>query len=243
MRTLIVEDEPLAREALRELVRGAPDLTLIGEAHDGAMAARMIDREQPALVFLDIAMPEMSGLDVLRTIQHRPAIVFTTAHDAYAVAAFELEAVDYLVKPFGHARFHVALDRVRRRASSDPHARAIHALEHRGYLEQIFVTHGARIVPVDVGDIALLAGEDDYARVHAGGQQYLVDITLNAFERRLDPARFCRVHRSAIINLAHVAAIERCDRRFRVVLRDGSEVIASRAGSQLLRERIGDRLG
>lgn len=246
LRTLIAEDEPLARAALRDLVMAAPDLALIGEASDGASAARMIDDARPDLVFLDIVMPELPGLALLRSIQHRPAVIFTTAYDAYAVAAFELEAVDYLLKPFGRERFLVALDRARRRFVASPapgepapHERAAHALDHRGYLERIYVARGARTLPVRVADIALLAGEDDYARVHAAGEQYLVNITLNAFERRLDPARFCRVHRSAIINLDHIASIARCDRRLQVRLRDGSQITASRAGTQLLRDRIG----
>lgn len=248
IRTLIAEDEPLARLALRELVAGAAGLDLIGEAGDGATAARLIDELRPDLVFLDVVMPEIDGLAVLRAVRHRPAIVFTTAYDVYAVTAFELEAIDYLLKPFGRERFHAMLDRVQRRLiGRDAEAgelppideRAGEALAGRGPLERIFVSHAGRIVPVRVADIVLVAGEDDYARVHVMGQQYLVGITLSAFVRTLDPTRFCRVHRSAIINLDHVATIARCDRRFVVHMRDGSEVIASRAGSQLLRERLG----
>ena len=248
IRAVLAEDEPLARLALREMVAEIDWLELAGEAGDGRTAARLIDELRPDLVFLDIRMPELSGLDVLRAIRHRPAIVFTTAHDGYAVTAFELEALDYLLKPFGRARFQATLERVRRRltaATADEpelppaHDRARAALGEPGPLERIFAPYAGRIVPIRVADIALFAAEDDYTRVHAAGRQYLVGIALGALERRLDPARFCRVHRSAIVGLDHVASIERCDRRFVLHLRDGTAVTASRAGSQALRERFG----
>jgi two-component system, LytTR family, response regulator len=245
IRTLIAEDEPLARGALRELIAEVTWLELVGEAADGHAAIRLIDQLRPDLVFLDVRMPERSGLDVLRAVQHRPAIVFTTAHHLYAVAAFELEALDYLLKPFGRNRFAATLERVRRRLPGGDAAFELPppggrvAVDERGALERIFAPHAGRIVPVRVADIVLLASEDDYTRVHAHGQQYLVGITLSAFERALDPARFCRVHRSAIVALDHVASIERCDRRFVLHMRDGTAVVASRAGSQALRSRIG----
>lgn len=239
VRALIVEDEPLARAALRALVAGTDWLAVAGEAADGRTALRMLDDLRPDLVFLDVRLPELGGLDVLRAACHRPAVVFTTAYDRYAVAAFELEALDYLLKPFGRERFGATLARVQRRLQPAPDlvARATSALEGR-WLERIFVSHAGRILPVRIEDVALLAGEDDYTRVHAGGRQYLVSVTLSAFERTLDPARFCRVHRSAIVALDHVASIARGERRLVLRLRDGSEVVASRAGSQALRDRM-----
>ncbi len=245
VRALIAEDEPLARRTLREFAGELEWLQVIGEAADGAEAVRMIDALAPDLVFLDVQMPELSGLEVLRRIRHDPEVVFTTAHDGYAVAAFELEALDYLLKPFGRERFRAAAERVRRRlaATAPGPARTQEraaALEGAGPLERIFVRHRDRIVPVRVEEITRLEAADDYVSVHAGGQTYLVSLALADLERRLDPARFRRVHRSHVVNLDHVVSLRPYDdaRRLVISLRDGSEVLASRAGSLELRELI-----
>jgi two-component system LytT family response regulator len=245
VRALIAEDEPLARRTLCEFAGELPWMQVVGEAADGAEAVRMIDALAPDLVFLDVQMPELSGLEVLRRIRHDPEVVFTTAHDGYALAAFELEALDYLLKPFGRERFRAAAERVRGRlAATAPAAprtgeRAA-ALEGGGPLERIFVRHRDRIVPVRVEEIARLEAADDYVTVHAGGQKYLVSLSLADLERRLDPARFRRVHRSHVVNLDHVVSLRPYDdaRRLVISLRDGSEVLASRAGSLELRDLI-----
>jgi two-component system LytT family response regulator len=245
VRAVIAEDEPLARRTLREFAGELEWMQVVGEAADGAEAVRMIDALAPDLVFLDVQMPECSGLEVLRRIRHDPEVVFTTAHDGYAVAAFELEALDYLLKPFGRERFRAAAERVRRRlaATAPPLPRTgerAAAQEGADPLERIFVRHRDRIVPVRVEEIARLEAADDYVTVHAGGQTYLVSLTLADLERRLDPARFRRVHRSHVVNLDHVVSLRPYDdaRRLVISLRDGSEVLASRAGSLELRELI-----
>lgn len=245
VRALIAEDEPLARRTLREFAGELDWMQVIGEAADGAEAVRMIDALAPDLVFLDVQMPEVSGLEVLRRIRHDPEVVFTTAHDGYAVAAFELEALDYLLKPFGRERFRAAAERVRRRlaATAPPSPAAgerAATTREPGPLERIFVRHRDRIVPVRVEDIAWLEAADDYVTVHAGGQRYLVSLALADLERRLDPARFRRVHRSHVVNLDHVVSLRPYDdaRRLVISLRDGSEVLASRAGSLELRDLI-----
>ncbi|HEY0019763.1 MAG TPA: LytTR family DNA-binding domain-containing protein [Longimicrobium sp.] len=245
VRALIAEDEPLARRTLREFAGELEWLQVIGEAADGAEAVRLIDALAPDLVFLDVQMPELSGLEVLRRIRHDPEVVFTTAHDGYALAAFEMEALDYLLKPFGRERFRAAAERVRRRlaaaAPEPPRTRErAAALDEAGPLERIFVRHRDRVVPVRVEDIARLEAADDYVTVHAGGQRYLVSLALADLERRLDPRRFRRVHRSHIVNLDHVVSLRPYDdpRRFVITLRDGGEVLASRAGSLELRDLI-----
>lgn len=243
VRALIAEDEPLARRTLREFAGELDWMQVVGEAADGAEAVRMIDALAPDLVFLDVQMPELSGLEVLRRIRHDPEVVFTTAHDGYALAAFELEALDYLLKPFGRERFRTAAERVRRRLAAvgpppPPASERVAALN--GPLERIFVRHRDRIVPVRVEDIARLEAADDYVTIHAGGQAYLVSLALSDLERRLDPARFRRVHRSHVVNLDHVVSLRPYDdaRRLVLSLRDGSEVLASRAGSLELRDLI-----
>lgn len=241
IRALVVEDEPIPRRALRELVEQVDWLELVGEASDGRQAVARIDSLHPDLVFLDVHMPELSGIEVLNRVEHQPAVVFTTAFDRYAVAAFELEAIDYLIKPFGRKRFHTTLERVRRRlAGGDPlpppreRARAALADEP---LDRVFAHKGNRIVPLRVGAVTRIEACDDYTEVHCSGQTFLLHLRLNELEQRLDPRRFVRVHRSHVINLDHVKQMRPHDeRRLEIHLSDGSTVIASRSGSQKLRE-------
>jgi two-component system LytT family response regulator len=243
-RTIVVEDEPIARAQLRDLLGNVDWIEVIGEAADGRQANAMIDDTKPELIFLDIEMPALNGLEVLKRIRHDPAIVFTTAYDRFAVAAFELEAIDYLLKPFGRDRLHAALERVQRavRDSTDePLAqRAGEALDHlsgSGPLTRIFVRDRGRIVPIMIGDIERLEADDDYVAVHTRGRRFLVYLGMNEFETRLDPQHFLRIHRSHIVNLDHVVAMEPFDAtRMQVIMRDGAKLIASRTRSRDLRD-------
>jgi two-component system LytT family response regulator len=215
----------------------------VGEAADGRTAVFLIDSLTPDLVFLDIEMPELNGLDVLREIRHDPAVVFTTAYDKFAVAAFELEAIDYLLKPFGRERLGAALERVRRavRDESDvPLSRRAHeAIDHlggSGQLTRIFVRDRGRLLPIAIGDIERLEADDDYVAVHSRGRRYLVYLGMNEFEATLDPERFLRIHRSHIINLDHMAAMLPFDAtRLQVEMKDGTRLVASRTRSRELR--------
>jgi two-component system LytT family response regulator len=240
VRAVIVDDEPLARQQLRDFMVDAPWLECVGEAATGAEAVRVIDGMQPDLVFLDIQMPEMSGLDVLERIDHDPAIIFTTAHDRYAVAAFELGALDYLLKPFGRERFLGAVERARRslhaEAEDGPGERARAALRATGPLTRVFVRDRGRILPIPVQEIVRLEAEDDYVALFARGRRFLVYLPLGEFERRLDPERFLRVHRSHLVNLDHVSALVPFDgSRLQVEMRDGTKIMASRTRSRELR--------
>jgi two-component system LytT family response regulator len=249
VRAAIVEDEPLARRTLRELIGGVDWLELIGEAADGRAAVALIDDLKPDLVFLDVRMPELTGIEVLGRIEHQPAVVFTTAFDRYAVAAFELEAIDYLIKPFGKKRFGSTLERVRRRLEATeqepagvPSARerARAALDGRGPLKRLFARKGSRIVPLRMDAVSRIEACDDYSEVYYRGETYLVHLRLQELEKRLDGEKFLRVHRSHVINLDHVEQLEPYDdRRLEVRLIDGSRVVASRAGSGKLKDMIG----
>ena len=242
-RALIVEDEPIARAQLRDLLGGVDWIDCVGEAADGASAVAAIDSLRPDLVFLDIEMPELSGLEVLRRIQHDPAVVFTTAYDRFAVAAFELEAIDYLLKPFGRDRLLAALERARRvvrepgdESVSRRAGEAIDQLSGSGPLLRIFLRDRGRIIPITIDDIDRLEADDDYVAVHTRGRRHLVYLGMNEFEARLDPQRFLRVHRSHIVNLDHVAAMEPFDAtRMQVTMRDGAKIVASRTRSRELR--------
>lgn len=240
---LIVDDEPLARRKLLELLSEAEWLRAVGEAADGETAAREIDRLEPHVVFLDIEMPGLSGLRVLERCRHRPVVVFTTAFDRYAVTAFELEALDYLLKPFGRDRFQAALRRVREALERpDPEAleRASRALAGaREPVDRIFVRDRGRIIPIGVAEITRLEAEDVYVAVHAAGRRYLVHLALQELERNLDPSRFVRIHRCHVVNLDFVAAFRPMeDSRLEVEMKDGTRLAASRARSKELRDRV-----
>jgi len=242
-RAVIVEDEPIARAQLGDLVGEIGWIDCVGEAADGLSAVALIDDLKPDLVFLDIEMPELSGLDVLSRIRHDPAIVFTTAYDKFAVAAFELEAIDYLLKPFGRDRLHAALERVKRALGDEsdvPVARrareAMDQMSGTGPLTRIFVRDRGRILPVAATEIERLEADDDYVAVISRGRRFLVYLGMHEFEARLDPERFIRVHRSHIVNMDFVAAMVPFDAtRLQIDMRDGTKIIASRTRSRELR--------
>jgi len=250
VRALIAEDEPLARRTLREIIADVPWLECVGEAETGTRAVQMIDALTPDLVFLDIEMPELNGLQVLDRISHEPAVIFTTAYDRYAVSAFELEALDYLLKPFGRERCLAALERARRMvtvnarggrgdAGSAPPVveRARSVMADSGPLTRLFVRDRDRIVPIAAAEIERLEAADDYVEVRTKSRSYLVYLTLNDFERRLDPERFIRVHRAHIVNLDFVKHLVPFDgSRMQVEMRDGTKILASRARSKELRQ-------
>ena len=246
IRSFIVEDEPLARKTLRELVAEISWLTLIGEAGDGLNAVQQIDELKPQLLFLDIDLPELNGLQVLERVSHQPEVVFTTAYDKYALSAFEFDALDYLLKPFGRDRFQQMLDRVRRRLFTEkplPHVepttleRARHALQtdEGTPLTRLFVRDGEMLYPILTTNIIRLEACDDYTTVYLKNKRYLIHVGLSDFTTRLDPEIFLRVHRSHTVNLNHVISAEEFDRRFALHMTDGSEVTASRSGSQEFR--------
>ena len=237
---LIVEDEPLARRRLRELIRDVPWLQCLGEAANGRGAVTAIDELQPDLVFLDIQLPGCSGIDVLSRVRHTPAVIFTTAHDQFAITAFELAALDYLLKPFGRERFARAIERARpfleRDAGTAGVERAREALTD-GPLPRLFVRDAGRIVPLRVASVEWLQACDDFVIVHAGGRQFRVNLTLADLERRLDPRVFVRVHRSHLVNLDHVTSWTPYDgSRLQITLRTGRTLMASRQRSRALRE-------
>lgn len=237
---LIVEDEPLARRRLGELVRGVPWLRCLGEATNGRAAIAAIDELQPDLIFLDIRLPGVSGIDVLSRIRHAPSVIFTTAHDQFAVTAFELGALDYLLKPFGRERFTRALERARphleRQAGVGASDRAREVLTE-GPVPRLFVREAGRIVPIRAAAVEWLQACDDFVVVHTGGRRFRLNLPLADLERRLDPRVFVRIHRSHVVNLDHVASWTPYDgSRFQITLRNGTTIMASRQRSRMLRD-------
>lgn len=239
------EDEPLARDVLRDAIYAHPSLRLVGEAADGASALARIEHLRPEVVFMDIQMPEMTGLEVLRRLDYLPQIVFTTAYDQYAVAAFELNAVDYLLKPFTQARFAAAVARL---LEGPGHESAVQGRETLAQalaqaaaaparLERILVRDRGRIFPLAAGEIEYMKADSKYTVIAARGQTFLVRIGISELEAQLDPARFVRIHRSALVNLDFVESMRADEQsQLQIHMRDGSVLGANRDASKILRD-------
>jgi len=240
IRAVIVEDEPHARASLREYSAGVEWLALVGEASDGVEAVRLIDELRPDLVFLDVCLAEISGLEVVQRLRHQPEIVFTTAHDRFALAAFEVGALDYLLKPFGRRRFETMLERVRLRMSQGAAPAAERARTAFGSpLRRLFARTRDGIVPIDVRSIHHLQASGDYVEVFCESGRYLLHTSLAELAERLDPESFCQVHRSHVVNLEAVELLRPYDaRRLLVQLRGGQQILASRAATEQLRRLV-----
>jgi len=196
LRTLIVDDEPLAVERMQVICARLPELQVIGTASDGAAALRLIEALTPELVLLDLTMPEIDGLAVARKLAklpRRPAVIFVTAHEQFAVEAFDLDAVDYVLKPVAPDRLRRAIDRALARRGDESRQSG------SAWLEELWVPHRSELLRIEVAQVARIDAERDYVRLHLGDRSYLLLQTIAGLEARLDPARFIRIHRSTIL--------------------------------------------
>jgi DNA-binding LytR/AlgR family response regulator len=246
MRTLIVDDEAPARERLGRLLADIQAVELIGEAVDGTEAVEMIDREKPDLVLLDIQMPGLDGFGVLEALDDPPSIIFITAYDEYAIRAFEVNALDYLLKPFSRARLEKAIRRAREVTSEEQEFASrlqplLESLTAQGrYLARLAVRDRDRIRVLDAAEVDWIGVEGERVLVHVGDQAYHVRRTLAELEARLDPAMFFRAHRSAIVNLNRVQeVIPWFKGSHKLRLTTGAEVDLSRAQARTLRKVLG----
>ena len=246
LRALIVDDEELARERIRALLADDPEIEIHGECANGREAVEAIRRAVPDLLFLDIQMPEMDGFQVLEAVAREriPAIVFVTAHDRYAVEAFDYAALDYLLKPFDRARFLETLarakTRIERRDTGEIRRQIDGLLDNlaRPHLDRLVVKDAGRIAFVKVGEIRWIEAQGNYASIHAGGETHLLRRTMKDLASRLDPRRFARIHRSIIVNLDRVREIATLlHGEYRVVLDDGTELTSNRRFREVL-ERL-----
>jgi two-component system, LytTR family, response regulator len=265
LRVLVVDDEPLGRQRLLDLIARDGTLEVIGAVADGGAAVAAIRSLAPDLVFLDVHMPQMSGLEVLREIgaPQMPATVFVTAYDQYAVHAFEAAAVDYLVKPFTDARFDEAVNRVRRQIglarreqmhealSAHLHANVASPSGHRalvparepgtpGFLERIAVQMRGKMRIVPVAELDYISASGQYAELHAGQHRYFVRDSMQRLEERLDPAQFVRIHRSVIVRLSLIRALLRSGgSEYQVELAGGLRLPVGRSRREALEHRLG----
>jgi two-component system, LytTR family, response regulator len=237
LKALIVDDEPLARALLREFLSHHADVQIVGESDNGQDAVRQIEALAPELVLLDIQMPQLTGLDVLRVTGLRSGVIFTTAHDQHALAAFDLHAVDYLLKPFSQARFDEALTRARAlRGQAQP---ALDRLVEAPTLTRLLIRDRDQVHVVPVAHISCIEAQGDYVAVHFQGRHLLKLQALSELERQLDASHFVRVHRSFIIRLDQLVSIERQGPDGHLArLRDGQVVPISRRGHERLRQKV-----
>ena len=243
LRVAIVDDEELARGLLREMLGAHPEMEIVAECANGFEAVKAIADTKPDLLFLDIQMPKLDGFEVLELIDPGPAVVFVTAYDQYAIRAFDAQAADYLLKPFSAERFERALERAKTRLGEGRREpAAVRPPEQRP--ERVVVKDGTRVHVIPLEKLDYVKAQDDYVALHSGGKTYLKQQAIAAVEAALDPARFVRIHRSAIVNLERVARIEPYGKESRVaILADGARLTVSRAGYARLLEAMGDSQG
>lgn len=233
IRTLVVDDEPLARSNLTVLLRNDPEIEVVGECASGKEALARIRGAKPELVFLDIQMPECDGFDVLEQLgrDRTPAFVFVTAYDQYALKAFEAGALDYLLKPFDNARFHQALSRAKERVSQNNNSPA--------KADRYMIKGTGQIFFVKIVEIDWIEAADYYACLHVGAKSHLLRRRMAEIERELDDAMFCRIHRSSIVNLHRVRGLEsNADGDYEVVLEGGRKLRLSRRYRKQLQARL-----
>ncbi|MBV8833971.1 MAG: response regulator transcription factor [Acidobacteriaceae bacterium] len=240
IRVLIADDEPLARRGVRQLLAPHSDIVVVGESRNGPETLLALDALKPDLLFLDVQMPEMDGFAVLRAwgADRMPPVVFVTAHDQFAVRAFEAQALDYVMKPLNVERFEAALEKIRERlrlmqaADLAGKLTALLAAERaereKKSIERLVVPTAASDLVIPVAEIDWIGAEDYYARLHVGTKTYLVRESLSSLETRLDPLRFARVHRAAMIQLDRIRELRTTPRGDEAILLDGSRVPVSR---------------
>jgi two-component system LytT family response regulator len=258
IRTIIVDDEPLGRSRIAALLEDEDDIEIVAQCGDGAEALRVIVESQPQLLFLDIQIPEMTGFELLRSLDpdNPPIVIFVTAHDEFAIQAFDVHALDYLLKPFDDDRFYQALDRARRHLNDHDASALRHRLRdflreangdlgpsptdrERRLLTRIVVKDGDRILFLKVDDVDWIEAADYYAKIHVAGSTYMIRETLANLEEQLDPERFVRIHRSTIVNLDRVQEMQPWFHgAFVVILVDGTELRLSRSRREHLQTRL-----
>jgi len=246
---IIVDDEPPARTRLRRLLADYPDVAIVAECSDGASAVQAIEQSVPDLVLLDIQMPELDGFDVLQAIEmpRLPEIIFVSAFDHYAMRAFKVHALDYVLKPVEADRLAEALDHARvriaeRRSSSLDGL--LRELQHdRPYLSRVPVRVDGRVRVVDLNDVDWLGAADNYVALHCGAREFLVRDTIARIEQRLDPAQFVRIHRSTIVRIDRISELlPDLHGDFQVRLKNGTVLALSRTFRPAIEERFGRRL-
>jgi two-component system LytT family response regulator len=243
IQTILVDDERLAREGLKNLLKEHTEIQIIGEAANVDEALDMIDKLKPQLIFLDIQMPEKTGFDLLEDLIETPSIIFTTAYDEFAIKAFEVNALDYLLKPFSHERFKLAINKwLQNPVNSSASKVSLTEIPHKQPEEQnrIVIKDGSEISIIPTSELEYLEAYDDYVKIHHKGKVHLKKKTMNYFEQLLNPAIFIRIHRSYILNINELAKIESFEKNsYLAILRSGKRIPISRTAYAPLKEILG----
>lgn len=250
IRVLIVDDESLARMMLREMLQADRQVAIVGESTNGREAVEAIKTHSPDLIFLDVQMPELGGFEVLETLgsTHLPHIIFVTAYDQYAVRAFEVHALDYLLKPFDQDRFDTCWQRARTHILSERNGgtdqRILQLLEElkagNKYLERLVIKSGGRIYFLETCDIDWIEAEGNYVSVHSGKKAHLLRETISSLETQLDPKKFVRIHRSSIVRIDRIQELQPWFHgEYRVILNSGTQLTLSRNYREKLHEALG----
>lgn len=251
IRVLLVDDEPLARDMLREMLQGDPQVEIVGESCNGREALAAIKAEAPDLIFLDVQMPEVGGFEVLASLkgEKAPYVIFVTAYDQYAVRAFEVQALDYLLKPFDQERFDVSWQRAKVQLRRDRNGggmdeRILALLEElkagNKYLERLVIKAAGRIYFLETSEIDWIEAEGNYVSVHSGKKSHLLRETISSLESQLDPKKFVRIHRSSIVRLDYIQELQPWFHgEYRVILHDGTQLTLSRNHRDKLQEALG----
>jgi two-component system LytT family response regulator len=245
IRVLIVDDESLARELVRKYLESVPGMEIVAECENGFEALKAIQELKPEIVFLDIQMPKLDGFELLEVLDEKPEIIFTTAFDQYAIKAFEMNAVDYLLKPFSKERLVQALEKARQRITTAPgtpsHAEKMqkHLDEGPKTLERVITRLGSKITVIPVEKIKYIESADDYVMIHSDTGRHLKEKTMKYFEQHLPGDRFIRIHRSYIVNISEIKTLELYSKdSYVAVLHSGEKLKVSAEGYKRLREKF-----
>ncbi|SFU15673.1 two component transcriptional regulator, LytTR family [Algoriphagus locisalis] len=239
IKTLIIDDEPLAASILQEFLEKFSQFELVGVCQNGFQGLKAIQEHNPDLIFLDVQMPKITGFEMLELLDEPPAVIFTTAFDQYALSAFDAKAIDYLLKPFSQERFSQAIERflAQQNGKEESNQKLNELAEKRNRLV-VRVKNEIKIIPTH--EVSFFEAEDDYIAIHTGDGKYLKKMTMKSLEEALDPVKFVRVHRSYLINLNEITKIEPYEREnYLVLLRGGEKVPVSKTGYSRLRQVLG----
>jgi len=243
IKALIIDDEELGRKIIREYLLSHPEIQVMAECQDGFQALEAIGKHKPDLLFLDIQMPEINGFELLDMLDDIPYVIFSTAYDQYALQAFEVNAVDYLLKPYVHDRFDIALEKVKReiRQEQPEHEKIVKLLDSlrpaAPNLERLLIKQSGKIQLLHVSEIFWIEAMEDYVNIHTIKDTYMIQQSMTKLESRLDSHQFIRVHRSYIVNLEAVEElVPWTNGRLKCRLKDGKEIVLSRAGSKRLKD-------
>jgi len=241
---IIIDDEQPAREIIKHYLKDFPDIEVLGDFPDGFSGLKAIQEMKPDIVFLDIQMPKLTGFELLELIEDPPQIIFSTAYDQYALKAFEMAAVDYLLKPYSAERFGQAIKKVQQQILNRNSGQPVNALiakldEKEETLQRIAVKTRHKIEVIPVTEITHIEADDDYVTIHAGKEKYLKEKTMKYMEAHLDPSQFVRIHRSYIVNVNHIARLELYQKEtYHVLLKDGTAIRASTTGYKELKQLL-----